>query len=441
LIIILTDATALGSASGIEGGFMVEHNWAGNIAYSAARFHEPTSVAQLQSIVANAAKVRAVGSRHSFNAIADTTGDQVNLAALERVVELDTEAGTVTVDGGIKYGELATQLHERGWALANLASLPHISVAGACATATHGSGVGNGNLATAVRTLQLVSTTGDLVDITSEEEPELLDAVTVGLGAFGIVTRLTLAVEPTYSVSQRVYQNLPTTTAIARLEEIMADGYSVSLFTSWRDDVVEQLWRKQRVSADGEEDDGASSPRYGAMPATRDLHPIAELSAEPCTEQMGVAGSWHERLPHFRMGFTPSSGDELQSELFVAASDGADVMRTLISLREALAPVLKVSEVRAVAADTLWLSPCFQRDCIAFHFTWIPSWPEVQPVLARMESALATFAPRPHWGKLSTVSGKVLRSRFEQLRAFEKLVDEWDPTGKFRNHFLDDVLS
>lgn len=420
---------------------MVERNWAGNIAYSAARFHEPTSVAQLQSIVAAATKVRAVGSRHSFNAIADTTGDQVSLSALDRVVELDTEACTVTVDGGIKYGELATQLHERGWALANLASLPHISVAGACATATHGSGAGNGNLATAVQALQLVSASGDLVDISSDDVPELLDAVSVGLGAFGIVTRLTLAVEPTFSVSQRVYQNLPMTTALSRLDEIMADGYSVSLFTSWRDDVVEQLWRKQRVAADGAQDDGTSGPRYGAMPATRDLHPIAELPAEPCTEQMGVAGPWHERLPHFRMGFTPSSGDELQSELFVAASDGPDVMRTLISMREVLAPVLKVSEVRAVAADTLWLSPCFQRDCIAFHFTWISSWPEVQPVLARMESALAPFAPRPHWGKLSTVSGTVLRSRFEQLDAFEKLVDESDPTGKFRNHYIGDLFA
>jgi alditol oxidase len=420
---------------------MVERNWAGNIAYSAARFREPTSVEQLQSIVAAARNVRALGSRHSFNAIADTTGDHVSLAGLERIIEIDTEACTVTVDGGIKYGELAAHLDEHGWALANLASLPHISVAGACATATHGSGVGNGNLATAVQALQLVSASGELVDISSDDVPELLDAVTVGLGAFGIVTRLRLAVEPTFAVSQRVYQNLPTTTAVSRLEEIVADGYSVSLFTTWRDDAVEQLWRKQRVADDGEEDDGASSPRYGAMPAIRDLHPVGDLSAEPCTEQMGVAGPWHERLPHFRMGFIPSSGDELQSELFVAASDGPDAMRTLISLHDVMAPVLKVSEVRAVAADTLWLSPCFQRDSIAFHFTWIPSWPDVQPVLSRVESALAPFAPRPHWGKLSTVTGKVLRSRFEQLDAFEELVDEWDPTGKFRNHYLAEVLS
>ena len=245
----------------------------------------------------------------------------MSLAALPRVVELDPQARTVTVDGGIRYGELATRLHENGWALANLASLPHISVAGACATATHGSGVGNGNLATAVQAIELVTASGDLVDVSRDDDPELMDAVTVGLGAFGVVTRLTLAVEPTFAVSQRVYEHLPMQTAIDRLDEIMADGYSVSLFTSWRPDEIEQLWRKQRVADDNDDDDDASSPRYGAMPALRDLHPIAELPAEPCTEQLGVAGPWHERLPHFKMGFTPSSGEELQSELFVERAD------------------------------------------------------------------------------------------------------------------------
>lgn len=420
---------------------MVERNWAGNIAYSATRFHEPSTVAEVQSIVAESAKVRAVGSRHSFNTIADTTGDQVSLASLQRVVEIDSDAHSVTIDGGIRYAELAVELHSHGWGLANLASLPHISVAGACATATHGSGARNGNLASAVQAMQLVTAEGDLVDVSRADEPELMDAATVGLGAFGIVTRLTLAIEPTFSVSQRVYQNLPMPTAVSRLEEIMGDGYSVSLFTSWRDDFVEQLWRKQRSATDGDEDDGVSSPRYGAMPATSDVHPIAEQSGESCTEQMGVPGPWHERLPHFRMGFTPSSGDELQSELFVAAADGAEVLRTLVSLRDVLAPVLKISEVRAVAADRMWLSPCYMRDCIAFHFTWVQSWADVEPVLARMESALATFSPRPHWGKLSTISGRVLRSRFEQLDAFEELIVGGDPNGKFRNAYIDKLLS
>ena len=417
---------------------MAERNWAGNVQYRAERSHEPTSVADVQALVASSTKVRAVGSRHSFNTIADTTGDQISLAGLERVVDIDSEAQTVTIDGGIKYGELAMRLDERGWALANLASLPHISVAGACATGTHGSGVRNGGLATAVTAMQLVVASGDIVDVADHSAPDVLDALGVNLGAMGVATRLTLAIEPTYTVWQHVYEHLPMQTAIEHLGEVMADGYSVSLFTTWQRQHVEQVWRKERMMPAGEAEPVAV--RLGAVPATRNLHPVAELDPEPCTEQMGVAGPWHERLPHFRMGFTPSSGDELQSELFVAAADGPEAMRTLVSLGDVLAPVLKVSEVRAVAADTLWLSPCYQRDCIAFHFTWIPSWPEVQPVLARVESALEPFAPRPHWGKLSTIDGVVLRTRIERLGAFAQLLSEWDAGGKFRNAYLDNVL-
>ncbi len=417
---------------------MTERNWAGNVRYGAGRLHQPTTVGEVQSAVASAAKVRAVGSRHSFNTIADTTGDQVSLSNLHRVVDIDSAAHTVTIDGGIRYGELATHLDEHGWALANLASLPHISVAGACATGTHGSGVGNRGLATAVTAMQLVVASGDIVEASRDVDPDLMDALGVHLGAFGIATRLTLEIEPTFTVWQHVYEHLPMRTAIEHLGEIMADGYSVSLFTTWRSEHVEQVWRKQRLEPD---DGDAIAVRLGAVPATRNVHPVADLPAEPCTEQMGVAGPWHERLPHFRMGFTPSSGDELQSELFVSASDGPEAMRTLFDLGAELAPVLKVSEVRAVAADTLWLSPCYLRDCIAFHFTWIPSWPEVQPVLARVEAALRPFAPRPHWGKLSTLDGGDVRSRFERLDAFAQLQTEWDPSGKFRNAYLDNVLA
>ena len=417
---------------------MAERNWAGNVQYGAERFLQPTTVDDVRSLVAASTKVRAVGSRHSFNTIADTDGDQISLANLDRVVDIDGAARTVTIDGGIKYGELATHLDDHGWALANLASLPHISVAGACATGTHGSGVGNGGLATAVTAMQLVTASGDIVEISGDTDAELMDAFGVHLGAVGIATRLTLKIEPTFTMWQHVYEHLTMDAAIEHLGEIMSDGYSVSLFTTWRPDHVEQVWRKQRLEPD---EGDAIAARLGAVPATRNVHPVAELPAEPCTEQMGVAGPWHERLPHFRMGFTPSSGDELQSELFVAASDGPAAMRALIGLREELAPVLKVSEVRAVAADTLWLSACYQRDCIVFHFTWIPSWPEVQPVLARVESALEPFAPRPHWGKLSTLDGSVVRSRFERLAAFAQLQAEWDPTGKFRNTYLDNVLA
>ena len=418
-----------------------ERNWAGNVRFGAARFHEPRTVDEVQTVVASATKVRAVGSRHSFNAIADTVGDQVSLSSLARLIEIDTQQRTVTVDGGIRYEELIPYLHDHGVALGNLASLPHISVAGACATATHGSGVTNGNLATAVLGMQFVTSEGDLVEITRDHDPRLMDALTVGLGAFGILTRLTLAIEPTFDVHQTVYEDMPMPTIDGQLDEVMADGYSVSLFTTWRHDHIEQLWRKVRV---GPDDQGvapvAGTRRFGALAATRKLHPIKGLPAVPCTEQLGIVGPWHERLPHFRIGFTPSSGEELQSELFVASEEAPEAIAILRSIGEFLAPVLQISEVRAVAADSLWLSPCHQRASVAFHFTWIPSWLEVEPVLATLESALAPLLPRPHWGKLSTIPGSVLPTRFERLEAFGELVTEWDPTGKFRNAYLDAVL-
>jgi xylitol oxidase len=422
----------------------VNLNWAGNIAYGATAFRAPTSLEELQSMVAAADRVRAVGSRHSFNLIADTNGDQISLEALPRIVEFDPQARTVTVDGGVKYGELATVLDANGWALANLASLPHISIAGACATATHGSGVRNGNLATAVTGMELVTASGEIVEVSRDDDPELVDAIVVGLGALGIVTRLTLTVEPTFAVRQRVFEHLPMAAALENLDDVMADGYSVSLFTSWRSDVVEQTWRKRRVARDADDladDDAAVVARLGAAAAAVDVHPIVALSAEPCTQQLDVAGPWHERLPHFRMGFTPSSGVELQSEVFVARADAVDAMRTLIGLHDVLAPALMISEVRAVAADSLWLSPSYESDCIALHFTWIPSWSDVEPVLKLMEDALEPFAPRPHWGKLSTLSGQVLRSRFPKLPAFGQLMDEWDPTEKFRNPYLDALFA
>lgn len=414
-----------------------ERNWAGNVVYGAARVHQPATLADLQATIASAARVRALGSRHSFSSIADTEGDLVSLDALPRSIEIDPEARTVTVDGGIRYGELAVHLHDHGWALANLASLPHISVAGACATATHGSGARNGNLATAVRAVQLVVATGDLVDVSRLDQPEVMDAITVGLGAVGIVTLVTLDIEPAFAVRQWVYERLPMATALDRLDEIMADGYSVSLFTTWRHDTIEQLWCKERDQQDTQHGDGQ---RFGAIAATRNMHPIAELAAEPCTEQLGVPGPWHERLPHFRMGFTPSSGDELQSELFVARQDAPGAMRTIAGMAGVLAPVLKVSEVRAVAADGLWLSPCYGRDSIAFHFTWVPSWPEVRPLLAQLEEALEPFAPRPHWGKLTTLDGRTIGSRLQRFTAFAELLGAWDSLGKFRNAYLDDLF-
>ena len=422
---------------------MTERNWAGNVTFGAARWHSPTTVDEVMAVVGCADRVRVVGSRHSFNDIADTDGDLVSLHLLDRALAIDPDARTVTVGGGIRYGELVAYLHASSWALANLASLPHITVAGAVATATHGSGAANGNLATAVVGMELVTSGGDRVEVARHVDPDLFDALVVGLGAFGIVTRLTLRIEPMFAVEQRVYEHLPLATAVEQLGAIMATGYSTSLFTRWQGDTIGQAWCKRRVDPDAAElqaliGDGDSF--FGAMPATRAFHPIAALDAASCTEQFGRVGPWHERLPHFRPDAMPNNGDELQSELFVAAEDGGAALAALASLGPAFEPVLQVSEVRAVAADELWLSPCYQRDSVAFHFTWVSSWAAVRPVLAQVEAALEPFAPRPHWGKLTTMAAAVIRERYERLPEFAALAAEWDPRRRFRNRFLDELL-
>ena len=408
-------------------------NWAGNRVYAASRLHEPTSIGQLQEIVRGTRSLRVLGSRHSFNDIADTTGELVSLARMPRVFELDREARTVTVDGGVRYGELAGPLDAAGFALNNLASLPHISVAGACATATHGSGDRIGNLATAVAALELVTADGAIVTLARDRDAGFEGAV-VGLGALGAVTRLTLDLQPTFQVRQDIYEHLPLSQAVERFDEISASADSVSLFTDWRGPTVDQVWLKRRVTMD---DPFEPSPTFfGAVRATAPIHPIRRMSPEALTEQLGVPGPWHERLPHFRMDFTPSSGAELQSEYLIPREHAPDALVAIDAIRATFAPLLQISEVRTVAADDLWMSTAYGRDSVALHFTWQPDWESVRAVLPGIEAALAPFDPRPHWGKLSTMSPAAIRASYTKLRGFVELVERHDPRGTFRNAFL-----
>jgi xylitol oxidase len=348
---------------------------------------------------------------------------------------LDKERLSVTVEGGIRYGQLSQYLHQEGFALHNLASLPHISIAGACATATHGSGNTNGNLATAVSVMEIVTANGEIANVSRVKSKDLFNGMVVGLGGFGIVTKLTLTIQPTFDVKQYVYLNLPFSELEHHFDEITSGGYSVSLFTDWEKETVNQVWLKRRV-IEGETIE-AESEYFGATLATRNLHPISDISAENCTEQMGVPGPWHERLPHFRMDHTPSSGEELQSEYFVPRQYAVQALLVISRLREYITPLLHISEIRTISADDLWMSPCYQQDCVALHFTWKKDEPAMMGLLPRIEEALAPFEARPHWGKLFTMSPEQVRSRYEKLHDFHHLLSEYDSQGKFRNPFLD----
>ena len=409
-------------------------NWAGNLSYSTDRLHEAASVEQVRSLLRSQDKVKALGTRHCFNSIADSRHNLLSLKPMHEVVALDAGARTVTVDAGITYGQLCPYLDSKGFALHNLASLPHISIAGACSTATHGSGETNGNLATAVSALEMVTATGDVVKLSRKSDADLFRGAVVGLGALGVITRITLDIQPTYSVRQYVYENLPLAQMKDHFDEIESSAYSVSLFTDWQKQRINEVWIKSRV-ADGQT--FVAHPEfYGAKLALRNLHPIAELSAENCTEQMGVSGPWYERLPHFRMGFTPSAGKELQSEYFVPRRNAVDAILALERLRDQVTPHLLISEIRTVAADDLWMSTCYRQPSVTIHFTWKQDWPAVRRLLPVIEKELSPFQPRPHWGKLFTLSPAELRSRYEKLADFIQLATKYDPKGKFRNDFL-----
>jgi len=408
-----------------------EVNWAGTHAYRARRIHRPGSVEELQEIVAAAPRIRVLGSRHSFSDIADSA-ELVELDGLPAGIAVDRAAGTVTLGAPVRYGDLAEALDAEGVALHNLASLPHISVAGAIATATHGSGDANGNLATAVTALQMVASDGEL--LTAARGDAGFEGLVVGLGALGAVTRVTLEIEPSYEVRQRVFEGMAWDALLEHFDAITASGYSVSVFTRWGAD-VDQVWVKSRVTEEPEE---VRDELFGAAAATVDRHPILGLDPVNCTPQLGVPGPWSQRLPHFRMGFTPSQGEEIQSELFVPREQAPAAIEAVRALGARLDPVLLVSEIRTIAADRLWMSPHCERASAALHFTWKREPEAVAGALAEVEAALRPFGARPHWGKVFGARAPEVAPLYERLPDFVALMERLDPRGAFRNAWLEE---
>ncbi|MEV4312526.1 D-arabinono-1,4-lactone oxidase [Actinocrispum sp. NPDC049592] len=396
---------------------MAELNWARNVTYRAKTIHRPTEVGHLQELVARTPRIRALGTRHAFNKIADTTEDLVSVAGLPQVMEI--ENGRVRVTAGLKYADINPHLER--YALPNLASLPHISVAGACATATHGSGTGS--LSTAVSGLEIVTADGELRTI-ERGDPDF-DGAVVNLGALGIVTAVTLDLVPYFEIRQYVYEGLSLT---EDLLAILHSAYSVSFFTDWSSDRITQVWVKERTT-----DPHVDIP---ATPADGPRHPVAGMPAENCTQQMGVPGPWYARLPHFRPEFTPSAGDELQAEFMVAKENAVDALHAINEIRDQIHPVLHISEVRTIKADALWLSPFYHRDTVSIHFTLHSDADRVLPVIELIERRLRPFDPKPHWAKLFTRT-----CDYERGADFKALAARWDPEGKFGNEFTKQFIA
>ncbi|MRJ76629.1 FAD-binding protein [Aeromicrobium sp. SMF47] len=411
---------------------MTGTNWAGNLTYSATELHEPRSIDELIDLVAGTPRLRALGSRHSFNAIADTDAAQVSVAGLPVLVDVDESARTVTVSAGLRYGELVERLDLQGWALPNLASLPHISIAGAVATGTHGSGDRNGSLARAVAAVEMVRADGTLHQVRRGDAD--FDGSVVSLGRLGIVTSIALDVVPTFEARQDIFEHLPWAEVEDHFDEITSAAYSVSMFTDWSDTGPHQVWLKSRS------DQPAPTELFGATPAEDEVHPLPGISAEFTTQQLGRSGPWWDRLPHFRLGYTPSDGDELQTEYLVPRTHALEAIAAVRALAPQVQPLLLVSEIRTIAGDDLWLSPAHSTDCIALHFTWRLDVPAVTAFLPTLDDALAPLGARPHWGKVFETTPERLLAAYPRLPEFRDLVAKADPDGKLANELTESWL-
>lgn len=429
---MLSDFLACNSLQKVEMKNEQLSNWAGNLNYGTKNVYYPKTVEEVQEVVKQCSKLKALGSKHSFNTIANSKDNLLSLSDLNKVISLDTNNHLITVESGARYGDFAPYLDQHGYALENLASLPHITVAGATATGTHGSGVTHGNLSSQVAAIEFVNAKGDIVNLSKKDGDKFYGAV-VNLGALGVVTKVTLNVIPTFKMKQVVYRNMPIDALKDHFADVEAKGYSVSLFTNWANKNINEVWIKSIANAN---DAPADKELYGATLATKNMHPVEDQSAENTTDQMGVPGTWYERMPHFKMGFKPSTGKELQAEFFVPIEHAYEAIMAVETLHEKITPHLFITEIRTIKADDLWMSPCYKQTSVTIHFTFKQETDAVMQLLPLIEQQLMPFNVKPHWAKLFTLDPKILQSRYAKLADFKQLVASYDPDGKFRNDFL-----
>ena len=405
-------------------------NWSGNIEYRPAEIARPSSISELQKVVADSSNVRAYGSGHSFNTLADTDGTLIAFSEFDKNIEIDSSKMLVRVPAGVRYGEVAPKLHANGFALRNMGSLPHITVVGATSTGTHGSGVGNKNLSGSIAEIELITATGDAITLDQSELP----AARVALGSIGIIHHLTLDIVPTYEVAQTVYFDLPFVQLISNLDAILSAGYSVSVLSMWGDEFVDQVWVKSKI---GTNPVLTQNEWFGAKLATRKSNPIREADSAAATEQFGLPGPWFERLPHFKLDFTPSFGEELQTEYFIDRKDAPAALNAIYKIREELSELIMVCEMRTVAQDENWLSEAYGRETFVFHFTWRPNIPAVKKLLLKIEASLEPFKARPHWGKVFTNNAFDFSSLYPKFNSFLTYRGTYDPSRKFVNKLLE----
>lgn len=410
----------------------MRRNWSDTVDLAGTEAR-PVSAAEAAALVRGHAPVLALGSAHSFSPVAVTPGLHIDTTGLPADIEVG--GTTAAVGAGTTYAVVGRELHARGRALAAMASLPHITVGGAIATGTHGSGDAIGTLSSAVTGLEVVTPDGEIRWVRRGVDPDFPGWV-VALGALGVVTRVELEVEPTYDVAQTVFAGLDLDVVEADFDAVFGAATSVSVFTRWRPEPDAQLWLKRRLDREGAWPGG---PAFGVPERIEPLHPLEQLDPVHCNPQLGAPGPWHERLPHFHADFTPSAGDEIQAEYLLPRTRAVEAIRALRTLHASITPLLHVTEIRTMRADDLWLSPAYGVDTVGIHFTWHRD-ERIFEVLPAIEEILIPLGARPHWGKVSRATPEQVRAAFPRWSDFAALVDAIDPQGRFRSPFVARLL-
>ncbi len=407
-----------------------ELNWSGTVTYTAERVERPRSLDEAAEVVARSPRVHGLGTRHSFNDVADAPGVLLDLTGIPTDLVVDTAAGTATMGAGTRYGVVAPELDRAGVALHNTGSLPHISLGGAIATGTHGSGTALGSLSTAVRSFALLGPDGTTRTVRRGDEG--FDGAVLHLGLLGIVTRVELDVQPSYRMRQDTYGPLPWDTFVAHVAEVHDAAYSVCAYTVFGDEVGEVLL-KSRVP-EGADDVAVPDALFGAP----------RLPGSPGdghhTARDGSVGPWWDRLPHFPIESVPSHGSEVQSEHFVPLRHAAGALEAVRGMADRIRPHLHVCELRTMAADPFWLSPTQGEDVLCIAFTWQKHPDEVAALLPDLEARLAPFDGRPHWGKMSSLDTAAVEALWPRLPDFRRLVAAADPDRTFASAFGERVL-
>lgn len=404
------------------------NNWGGNLQFRQEALAQPETLAELATLIRDN-QVRPAGTLHSFSPIATGEGIMLSAAGLKVAPAIDPASKTARVGAASRYGDIALALEAQGLALRNMGSLPHISLAGASATGTHGSGDGNQILSASLISFSFLNHKGEL--ITLRRGDDLFEPCRLGLGAHGLWVEAELSVVESYQMRQDIYRDIPWAYFLEDPARLSAAGYSVSLFGKWGSDTIDQAWVKSRVS------DGTPPAEIaGIRAATESLKELAPGVGDNLTEQAGRPGPWLHRLPHFRLDATPSAGDEIQTEYFFTRDQIVGAIEVVHSLAHEVNPVLIITEIRSIAQDDAWLSPMRRGDSIALHFTFKNDVPAVTRVVEKLEAALAPFNPIPHWGKVNGFTGEQLAAVHPKLAEARTVFDELDPEGKFSSPYL-----